>query len=76
MFDFDVPSARFMREHHRATGVDLALRRGPDGEALPRERQLICQFGWQSPRTAVRFYLLGQYQDHVLQEWLKAKGST
>jgi hypothetical protein len=24
--------------------------RGPDGDALPQERQLICQCGWRSRR--------------------------
>lgn len=74
VFDFDVPTARFVREHHKTTGVDLPLKRGPDGEVLPQERQMVCQCGWKSPRSATPFYLLGQYQDHVLQEWLKAKG--
>jgi hypothetical protein len=51
-----------------------ATQKARRGGALPQERQLVCQCGWQSPRTAVRFSLLGQYQDHVLREWLKAQG--
>jgi hypothetical protein len=43
VLDVDVPTARFVREHHKTTGVDLPLKRGPDGEVLPQERQLMCQ---------------------------------
>jgi len=69
----DVPSPRFARKHAGKL-VYLPRRRPASGDVAPQEYQIRCPCGWESHPSSSQTVISGEQQDHIFQEWLKAKG--